>query len=167
MRSRKGVMTMRLTWDKPTGEWGLVGMDLKDVPRWLYGHILRLHHYEQTGLSPEDVEECCSDEVAEVAKLFRQLISSGEYVRLLDLAAADKDGRLVVLPCKMDATVYVPLAGRALPYEVISCSANSDRILLKAIHGLQHVHMFYADDVGKSVFLTQAEAEAAIEENKP
>ena len=48
---------MMLTWSKPDGSWGLVNMELKDVPSWLYGHMMKLHHYEKTGLSPDQVED--------------------------------------------------------------------------------------------------------------
>lgn len=44
-----------LTWTKD-GEWGLNGMDIKDVPNNLYGAVCKLHNYEIIGLEPEEIE---------------------------------------------------------------------------------------------------------------
>lgn len=65
-----------------------------------------LRDYKATGLTPEEVLP--KDEADEIAlKLMRlaDLESLCSYNRLRELAEADKDGRLVVLPCKPDGSM--------------------------------------------------------------
>ena len=66
----------------------------------------RLAAYEDTWLEPEEV--LTKDKADEIAlKLMRlaDLENFCSYTRLRELAEADKDGRLVVLPCKPDGSM--------------------------------------------------------------
>ena len=47
----------KITYDTPQGEWGINGINIKDVPRPLYGAMCKLHEYEKTGLDPDDIYE--------------------------------------------------------------------------------------------------------------
>lgn len=47
----------RLTYKEPDGRFGVKGMDWSDIPRVFYGLICKLKDYEDTGLSPEEVEK--------------------------------------------------------------------------------------------------------------
>ena len=61
------------------------------------GDIARkLAAYEDTELEPEDIK---------VLKVIHGL-PAAEIVRICNLYRAEKDGRLVELPCRMDATVF-------------------------------------------------------------
>lgn len=82
--------------------------------------------------------------------------------RLRELAQADQEGRCVVLPCKVEDDVYINIFGRTLPFTVISVSQMASTPTFKAQHGIRLVYIFKADDVGETVFLTRAEAEAAL-----
>ena len=82
--------------------------------------------------------------------------------RLRELAQADRDGRCVVLPCKVEDDVYINILGRTLPFTVISISQMSSTPTFKAQHGIRLVYIFKADDVGETVFMTRAEAQAAL-----
>ncbi|SBW02476.1 hypothetical protein KL86CLO1_11652 [uncultured Eubacteriales bacterium] len=77
----------------------------------------------------------------------------GTVEQLAQFAQAQQDGRLVVLPCKFGGTVYVIETNCVgLPVCIFESSFNN--------------HMLYS--VGKTVFLTREEAEAAItKENRP
>lgn len=66
------------------------------VPR-LYA---RLGAYEDTERTPEEI-----DMDHEAAETLRQLCRNCDLDRLEELAEADKDGRVVVLPYKIDAAV--------------------------------------------------------------
>lgn len=83
--------------------------------------------------------------------------------RLRELAQADREGRCVVLPCKVEDDVYINILGRTLPFTVISISQMSSTPTFKAQHGIRLVYIFKADDVGETVFMTRAEAEAALQ----
>ena len=82
--------------------------------------------------------------------------------RLRELAQADREGRCVVLPCKVEDDVYINILGRTLPFTVISISQMSITPTFKAQHGIRLVYIFKADDVGETVFLTRADAETAL-----
>ena len=82
--------------------------------------------------------------------------------RLRELDQADREGRCVVLPCKVEDDVYINILGRTLPFTVISISQMASTPTFKAQHGIRLVYIFKADDVGETVFLTRAEAQAAL-----
>ena len=73
-----------------------------------------------------------------------------ELDRLRELVETDKDGRYVVLPCKIGATVYV--------ITIQSDDFCGDRqVIVQAPFRLSLL-----DDIGKRVFLTHEEAESAL-----
>lgn len=84
--------------------------------------------------------------------------------KLMELVQAKRKGRCIVLPCKVEDDVYINILGRTLPFTVISISQMASTPTFKAQHGIRLVYIFKADDVGETVFMTRAEAEAAISE---
>ena len=112
----------------------------------------RLKQYEDTGLEPEAVETVklalCAKHMVDLETLNNTTIS-----RLVELAEADKDRRVVVLPCKEGTTVYcisLPIAtypDKRKPEVVPIAFTRND--LLK---------------FGTRVFLTREEAEKALAE---
>lgn len=69
----------------------------------------RLVEYEDTGLTPEEI-----DMDHEAAETLRQLCRGCDLDRLEKLDEADKNGRVVVLPCKIGDVLY-----RASPSGVV------------------------------------------------
>ena len=64
--------------------------------------FLRLAAYEDTGLTPEEVlPKDKADEIALKLMRLADLESLCSYDRLREFAEADKDGRVVVQPCKV------------------------------------------------------------------
>ena len=118
----------------------------------------RLADYEDTGLTPEEI-----DMDHEAAEQLRQLCRNCDLDRLEKLAEADKDGRVVVLPCKVGDTVYFALLGRIIEKQVFSIVSfsNSTRIYCDGTS-----EYFRPEDIGKTFFLTREEAEAALEAMK-
>lgn len=81
--------------------------------------------------------------------------------RLRELAQANREGRCVVLPCKFGNKVYFPLLGRIIEktvYSIVTFS-NSQRIYCDGTS-----EFFRPENFGKTVFLTRAAAEKALEE---
>lgn len=115
----------------------------------------RLAAYEDTRLTPERCAEFARADAEGRYIVMRDTKQEG-VARLRELADADKDGRLVVLPCKVCDTVYLIVTKRARVYmpefRFIKKSKltflNMERIL---------------QDFGKTVFLTREEAEKALE----
>ena len=85
---------------------------------------------------------------------------------LREMVQAKREGRCVVLPCKIDDDVYINLFGRTLGATVISISELASTPTYKAMHGIRLCYIFKADDVGRTVFLTREAAEAAMKERK-
>lgn len=85
----------------------------------------------------------------------------GGFDRLRELAEADKDGRVVVLPCKVGDTVYFGLPGRIIEKQVFSIVSfsNSTRIYCGGTS-----EYFRPEGIGKTFFLTREEAEKALQE---
>lgn len=92
----------------------------------------RLYEYENSGLSPEEVQE---------------------------LAKAKAEGRLVVLPCKPGDTIYMPFCGRAIDYIIDRWEIRQDDTYAISRGGGR---LCKADAIGKTVFLSPEEAEKAI-----
>ena len=71
------------------------------------GGVDRLAAYEDTGCAPEEVlPKDKADEIALKLMRLADLESLCSYTRLHELTEADKDGRVVALPCKVGDTVY-------------------------------------------------------------
>ena len=120
----------------------------------------RLAAYEDTGLYPESVEalklSMMGKAISEITEFDGLPID-----RLRELAEADKDGRVVVLPCKVGDTVYFALLGRIIEKQVFSIVSfsNSTRIYCGGTS-----EYFRPEDIGKTFFLTREEAEKALRE---
>ena len=124
----------------------------------------RLAAYEDRECAPEEVlPKDKADEIALKLMRLADLESLCSYTRLRELAEADKDGRLVVLPCKVGDTVYFALLGRLIEKQVFSIVSfsNSTRIYCGGTS-----EYFRPEDIGKTFFLTREEAEKALEAMK-
>lgn len=116
----------------------------------------RLAAYEDTGLEP--------DEIADFMKRWEQAVEIGGMLKkygidhIWDIIQAEQDGRLVVLPCKAGNLIYV---GRR-------------PAIITQFFGYVRERYFHAvfcdknegidipfEELGKTVFLTREEAEAA------
>lgn len=62
----------------------------------------KLKKYEDTGLTPAEVLSMSGEWCA----MMSVLTSIGSYDRLMELAKADKEGRVAVLPCKVGQRVF-------------------------------------------------------------
>ncbi len=134
----------------------------------------RLAAFEETGLVPEEIKELRTDDVVEVAKMLRQLIESGEADHLRELVQAERDGRLVVLPCKVGDTVYLIDRDGVVEAEVtcIRPFVFHNKIEFRGNAAWRFEDPFHRDgrileqDVfvvfGKDAFPTRKEAEAAL-----
>lgn len=73
--------------------------------------------------------------------------------RLRELYKADKDGRLVVLPCKLGTKVY------RIRYKIADYPDEPDLEIADTWFTPE-----YREDIGKTVFLTREEAERTLQE---
>ena len=131
----------------------------------------RLAAYEDNGLEPEEVlPKDKADEIALKLMRLADLESLCSYDRLRKLAEADKDGRVVVPPCKVGQRVFALLD---TDKHISECEVK--RIGLGNEIGFAGLEPIGArgreygvslNGFGKTVFLTREEAEKALEAMK-
>lgn len=107
----------------------------------------KLAAYEDAGLMPDEVE---------VQKRYR--VDGMPLKRFVEILAAEEDGRLIILPCKVGNTVWkivqhqVDVSGYRMEWEtMIDIEAVKFKIGM-------------TDAIGKTIFLSREEAEAAWKE---
>ena len=90
--------------------------------------------------------------------------------RLKELVEADRDGRCVVFPCKIGDTVYDIQMGKITEKTIISIpfllSKSVNHLCLHAINNRDALTTIETENLGKTVFLSREEAEAALERMK-
>lgn len=117
--------------------------------------ICDLTAFEDTGLEPKEIIGLCAmDKRSRMAKMLRW-------------EEAEKEGRLVVLPCKVGDTVY-RIVQDAVPHitkDEVCDIRFSDR--MNVYIELVGRWVFYSGRFGETVFLTREQAESALrgEEN--
>lgn len=122
-------------------------LPLLDAEARLFDAASRLALYEEAGLEPEKCRK---------------------------LAEAKKEGRLVVLPCKLGETVYANFCIRGdylrekdkpYPCKVVFIGLSSEPFLHIQFKN-KRIFPVEFSKIGKTVFLTREEAEAALEAQK-
>lgn len=134
--------------------------------------INRLESYEDTGLSPEEIERILDSygrgmtlrtENAQRLEIIKEIPIN----RLRELAQAKKEGRLVVLPCDVGDKLYDVTLGEVREKIVISLSMllskSVNHLVIHAENFRNAVTSYELQDIGKTVFLTREAAEAALD----
>lgn len=135
------------------------GRKIKDCP-FETAVCDRLASYEDTGLTPEEIKAPFTENT--MINLSAQALGV-EPSRLRELAEADKEGRVVVLPCRQGDELWTycnhPVK-RVYSFTVSDVSTLNGRTVLNTL-GLGTIR---PEDIGKTVFLTRTEAEKALQE---
>lgn len=153
--------------------------------------VERLAAYEDTGLTPEEINDLASvreispeaeyainkhaDNIIE--RLDKLLHQTDDDARLRELAEADRAGRLVVLPCKVGDTLWVtgrdnvPQAMELEAPDIRAVCTDEDNLCMSTCNRKPDGFCAYrlrndGADIGKTVFLTREEAEKALEAMK-
>ena len=152
--------------------------------------FLRLAAYEDTELYPENVEalklSMMGKAISEITEFDGLPID-----RLRELAEADKDGRALILPCKVTDKLYVVGKRQIVGCDIVETYLNDDGTIeylvnfecaedctgcpfdsweRESVSDEYHCGGEYGDgsvsskDFGKTVFLTREEAEKALQE---
>ena len=117
----------------------------------------RLKQYEDSGLSPN----ACAE-----AKEANDALEACDYPikRLCEIVTADKDGRVVVLPCEVGHAAYWVHNGIITDCRINRIQANRKGVFL-CLKSIKAHGAFRVDTcLGKTVFLTREEAEKALAE---
>ncbi len=128
-------------------------------------HCPLLRKYLDTGLTPEKIKAPFTEDA--MINLAAQALGV-EPSRLRELAEADKDGRVVVLPCKVGQRVFALMDTDKHISECevkrIGMSNEIGFIGLEPIGARGREYGVALNGFGKTVFLTRAEAEKALRE---
>ena len=119
----------------------------------------RLAAYEDTHMMPADVMSMRMD-----MAIITALLHDCDVDRMRELAEADKDGRVVVLPCKVGDKLYRVFDGNISEHEV----QNMKYFARQGRLGIDMTPFFpdAGKSIGKTVFLTREDAEKALEATK-
>ena len=146
---------------------------LRQIIRQLYSALAA---YEDTGLDPESVEalklSMMGKAISEIAEFDGLPID-----RLRELAEADKEGRLVVLPCRVGEKLWVtgrdnvPREMELEPPDIRTVCTDEDNLCMSTCNRGPDGYCAYrlrndGTSIGKTVFLTREEAEKALEAMK-
>lgn len=152
--------------DEPTGLLALLY-----TAAWSYAELRgRLMQYEDTGKTPVEVSTLVKD----WNDLCTIVGECGGISRVKALAEADKDGRLVVLPCKVGDTLWVtgrdnvPREMELEAPDIRAVCTDEDNLCMSTCNRKPDGFCAYrlrndGADIGKTVFLTREEAENALE----
>lgn len=115
----------------------------------------RLKAYEDSGLSPQ----ACAE-----AREIDETLSGCDYSisRMVELMKADKEWRVVVLPCRQGDELWTYCnhqVKRVYSFTVSDVSTLNGRTVLNTL-GLGTIR---PEDIGKTVFLSREEAEKALQ----
>ena len=144
-----------------------VDMDCIDCPSF-DRLVERLAAYEDTGLTPEEVSALVKD----WSDLCAIIGERGGIDRLRELAEADKDERVVVLPVKpvltpiLSSMLYIIEDGDIYEdalYEAVVGMSESGKVNV-VYTTLSDQIIFEQADIGKTVFLIREAAKEALEE---
>lgn len=162
------------------GKWRLKIDDTEYSGDW----VNRLAAYEETRLEPEEIMEAVKlfsgtnvDVPKEIigwvkratwhCKRLAELTRLVSFDRLRQLAEAEKEGRLVVLPCDVGDKLYDVTLGEVREKIVISLSMllskSVNHLVIHAENFRNAVTSYELQDIGKTVFLTREAAEAALD----
>jgi hypothetical protein len=153
-----------------------------------------LKEYHDTGLTPEEIKEheemftayrhVCGGKSPEeiedqerVLTAYRHIFDGREPEEIqqaLDLQDAEKQGRIIDLPCKIGDSVFDTDLGRPTPYMIIGFSSgkigedydlpDTDEIYFHASCSIAE-QSFPLSEIGKTIFLTKEDAKDALKRN--
>ena len=124
----------------------------------------RLADYEDTGMEPEEIERIVDaygrghtlrTESAERLEIVREIKAD----RLRELVQAEKEARLVVLPCKAGDHVWVD--GREAVVENFFGYETERYLHAQFYDNMQYIDIPFCE-IGKTVFLTRKEVDEAL-----
>ena len=147
-------------------EHQVVGGHVHAVPtRDVDQAMMRLAAYEDTEMEPEQ----CENAKVIIESAFSDDTSKSERIR--ELLKADKDGRLMVLPCKVGDRLYEVTGRKTISvYKVKAIRVELFGLFIEGdiVEGFvwQSLSGINAEEIGKTVFLTREEAEKALEAMK-
>lgn len=162
----------RLTERDEYGNADIIGVDSEDLQLNLdfegFNRVTealnRLAAYEDTGLTPAGVFALQTHPDHAYADYVKKMLhENGGMERMEELAKANAEGRLVVLPCKVGDTVFSAFENEGVfcgkVYAISTCD-GTNWFSVRYDGGLRYDHTW--DEIGKTVFFAREDAEKAL-----
>ena len=169
MTNEELIRTLREYADWADGNEWEVPLMLADHLRQAAEKLEQVKAYEDTGLTPEEIGRVVDaygrgQTLRTESALRLGMVRDIRTDRLRELAKADKDGRVVVLPCKVGDTVW-RIVRDGEPHitrdEVRDMYFADDMPPCVELVGGR---VTFTEKFGKTVFLSREEAERALQE---
>lgn len=123
----------------------------------------RLKEYEDTERRPEEVQALnrLFDYALDESRTLQEQLAL--LKRLRELAEADKDGLLLVLPCRVGDTVYWLHDGKITECRAYRIQVSRKGVYITIKSTVSHGSFREDDCLGKTIFFSREEAEKALE----
>lgn len=147
----------RLTKRNPDGRVGIAPLRYYNYED-IQGVFNRLAAYEDTGLTPEEIQGLC------------EMDKRSRMAQMLRWEQAEAEGRLLILPCNVGDSVFALTDVCLCPIDERCCGdctgagcryASCEVRECKTDSIIQIIRL--TEKIGKTVFLTREEAERALE----
>lgn len=115
--------------------------------------------YPDTGCSQRQVWE----RLKNIEDILCDNFDTYDLSRIKELVEADREGRCVVMPCKIGETIYHIHGKTILPMQAKWVETNEKGWCVCGNYPPMATFAFSFDDFGKTVFLTREAAEKALE----
>ena len=134
-------------------------------------YIDRLARYEDTGFTPEEVATFPYRKEFAYADYMKELFPKME--RAEELSAADREGRIIIPPCKLGDTVWALHTGFFTNFlhvyqgrciEISQSLLNGSAVENYVVDFFDFKDRLYESDIGLLMFFSEAEADAALKE---
>lgn len=131
--------------------------------------VERLAAYEDTGQEPEEVTALGKlfDYALEESKTLTEQLALLNHIR--ELAEADKDGRCVVLPCRVGEKIYYLNGKYIIEVDVVGYKVDETGawLFIGETYNPETNRAYHCDleteRIGKTVFLTREDAKKTME----
>lgn len=124
----------------------------------------KLAAYENTGVTPEEIVHI-KNGIERVWKLMQD-IDEEKLKHIEELVDAENEGRMQILPCRLGQEVFWKHNGVITECRVHRVSQNRTGLFLHLRSKVSHGAFRVETCMGKTVFLTREEAEAAVAADK-
>lgn len=131
----------------------------------------RLAAYEDTGLEPEAVKCIWASLIGGISAEIAEEQGYVEVNRAKEIACAEAEGRLVILPCKLGDTVWALHTGFNTNFlhvyqgrciEISLSFLNGSAVENYLVDFFDFKDRLYESDIGLLMFFSEAEADAAL-----
>ena len=145
------------------GKWRLKIGDTEYSGAW----VDRLAAYEETGLEPEEVlPKEYAGEIMKSMILLKEYQKLGSIDRLRELAQADREGRCVVLPCKIFDKVWDVIAHYQFEVTEIDLLPYGKIVFRCGNKGTDDYAAFYGEDLGETFVLKEPKEKNSCTESE-